>query len=245
MTVDWYPGIRNFCTHWPDAPMLQHTFEALEREFQDNNDACIDAAKSIVECACRIIIENLDDPAKPCKPEDKIPKFGAWLSAAVRVLKLSEVRDNDFQKLISQYNKLTQTLGDLRNHGGNVSHGKDGFIQKLSDHHRRAALLAADAVVTFLHEAYVEAEPDPTLSLEPYERYQATNDLIDSFVGCRLEEDEEGDLTATFMLPDQQELSLVTCASQLLFTIDKEAYKLAQNVCRDAALNSAEEEELN
>jgi hypothetical protein len=223
--------------------MLQHTFEALEREFQDNNDACIDAAKSIVECACRIIIENLDDPASPLKPESKNPDFGEWLSATVRVLELSEIRDNAFQKLISQYNKLSTTLGDLRNLGGNVSHGKDGFIRKLSDHHRRAALLAADAIVTFLHEAYLETEPDPTLSLEPYERYRGSNDLIDRFVGCRLEEDEEGGLTATFTLPDRQELPLAVNPSQLLFHIDREAYKLAQNACREVNVDDLQDEE--
>lgn len=48
MSADWYPGIRTFCTHWNHAPMLQQTFEALEREFNENSDACIDAAKAIV-----------------------------------------------------------------------------------------------------------------------------------------------------------------------------------------------------
>lgn len=52
MSADWYPGIRAFCTHWKHAPMLQQTFETLEREFDDENDACIDAAKGLVECAC-------------------------------------------------------------------------------------------------------------------------------------------------------------------------------------------------
>lgn len=243
MNADWYPGILAFCSHWRDAPMLQHTLEVLEREFQDDNDACIDAAKSMVECACRVILLNLDDPGHPLTPQSKTPDFGEWLSAAVRVLELSEIRDTDFQKLISQYNKLSTTLGDLRNHGGNVSHGKDGFIRKLSTHHRRAALLAADAIVTFLHEAYLEREPDPTLSMEPYEHYKTSNEIIDRFVGCRLEDDEEGGLTAIFVLPDGQELPLATNASLLLFHIDREAYKLAKNACFEAELSSHEQSE--
>jgi len=45
--------------------MLQHTFEALEREFNDNSDPSIDAAKAVVECACRVIVDNLDNPTSP------------------------------------------------------------------------------------------------------------------------------------------------------------------------------------
>jgi hypothetical protein len=70
--------------------MLQHTFAALEREFSEDSDACIDAAKAIVECACRVIIDNLDNPTSPVKPAEENPPFGAWVSAAVRVLELSE-----------------------------------------------------------------------------------------------------------------------------------------------------------
>ncbi len=243
MTADWYPGIRSFCLHWRDAPMLQHTFEALEREFQGDNDASIDAAKSIVECACRIIIENLDDPASPLKPQSTHPDFGEWINATVRVLELSEIRDNAFQKLISQYNKLSTTLGLLRNTGGNVSHGKDGFIRKLSEHHRRAAILAADAMVTFLHEAYLEREPDPTLSLEPYEHFAAFNKTIDDFVICRLDSNEAGGLEAIFALPDGEEISLVTTPSQLLFHIDREAYKQALDSCRGVAPVGFDDEE--
>ena len=50
------------------ATARPQTFETLEREFGDDNDACIDAAKGFVECACRLLIEELDDPVSPKKP---------------------------------------------------------------------------------------------------------------------------------------------------------------------------------
>jgi len=211
---------------------LQQTLAALEQTFADDNDACIDAAKAMVECACRVIIDNLDDPASPLKPE-KNPTFGAWVSAAVRVLKLSEVRDEAFKKLISQYHKLTETLGELRNKAGNVSHGKDGFITRLSAHQRRAALLAADAIVTFLHEAYLEQEPDPVLTLEPYERFSTSNDFIDRYVVIEAEADEDSLLQVKVLLPNGDEIPLTVEPSRLLFSIDREAYKLALNACRE------------
>ena len=235
MSADWYPGIREFCEHWRHAPMLQQTFAALEREFADDNDACIDAAKAMVECTCRIIIENLDAPASPLKPKEQHPDFGAWMSAAVRVLKLSEIRDEAFKKLISQYYKLTTTLGDLRNKAGSVSHGKDGFISKLSIHQRRASLLAADAIVTFLHEAYLEREPDPVLTLEPFGRFAESNAIIDEHTAIVVEADEDAFLQARVLLPYDEEITLTVEPSRLLFGVDREAYKLALNACRDAA----------
>lgn len=243
MNTDWYPGIKAFCTHWGHAPMLQQTLQTLEREFTDDNDACIDAAKGIVECACRVIIENLDDPTSPVKPPQENPDFGAWVSAAVRVLELSEIRDEAFKKLISQHYKLTETLGGLRNKAGILSHGKDGFIAKLSVHHRRSALLAADAIVTFLHSAYLEREPDPTLSLEPYERFARPNAVIDRYTTIQAKIDEEGLLVAKVRLPDGDEIPLNIEPSRLLFGVDREAYKYALSACREAEAQEPSEQE--
>ena len=227
--------------------MLQQTFEALEREFNENSDACIDAAKAVVQCACRVIIDSLDNPASPVKPVEELPPFGAWVSAAVRVLELSEVRDEAFKKLISQHHKLTTTLGDLRNKAGTMSHGRDGFITKLSVHHRRAALLAADAIVTFLHEAYLKRELDAVLSKEPYERFKATNEVIDAYAGLRGEMDEEGIPHLYVILPGApppDEIELSSTVSQILFELDREAYKVVLNACLEAKAAAPEGEEI-
>ena len=101
--------------------------------------------------------------------------------AAVRLLALSEARDDPFNKVISQHFMLTEALGKFRDIAGTISHGKDGLSNKLSAHHRRAALLAADAIVSFLHQAYLEREPDPFRTFEPYERFEASNAIINEF----------------------------------------------------------------
>ncbi|MFM2043678.1 MAG: hypothetical protein RLY86_2254 [Pseudomonadota bacterium] len=235
MSVDWCPGIRAFCAHWSHAPMLQQTFETLEREFADDNDACIDAAKGIVECACRLIIEELDDPVSPKKPTKADVSLGELVGIATRMLRLGEIRDRAFSDLIKQHNNLTECIRLLRNSAGTVSHGKDGFIAKLSAHHRRSALLAADAIVTFLHEAYLEREPDPLRTFEPYERFEMSNDLIDQFAGFRVEGVEDGYLAVTILLPGEEEIPLSIEPSRLLFGVDREGYKYALNACREAA----------
>ena len=122
---------------------------------------------------------------------------------------------------------------------------KDGFIAKLSSHHRRSAMLAADAIITFLHEAYLEREPDPIKTLEPYERFQASNALIDEYASIRGGDAEDGLLNVVVILPGGDEVPLAIETSRLLFGVDREAYKSVLNACleaRAAAVESAEVE---
>ena len=214
--------------------MLQQTFATFEKEFADENDACIDAAKGIIECACRLLIEELDDPTNPRKPTDADAPLGVLVGLATQMLDLGAVRHRAFSDLIKQHNKLTDSLRVLRNEAGTISHGKDGFIAKLSAHHRRSAMLAADAIVTFLHEAYLEREPDPVQTFEPYERFTTSNQTIDKFISFDAESDDDGLISVHFYLPGGDEILLAVEPSQFLFGVDREAYKTALNACREA-----------
>ncbi|CAG0992996.1 hypothetical protein BURK2_02499 [Burkholderiales bacterium] len=243
MSLDWCPGIREACEYWRDAPMLQQTFEALERTFEQDNDACIDCAKSIVEVFCRIIVDELDSPIQPVKPKAAAPDFGEWVGAAVRVLKLGENQNTKFLKLVSQHHKLTTALGDLRNESGPVSHGRDGFLAKLSVHHRRSAVLSADALVMFLHQAYLEAQRDPVSSREPWERFDAFNQLIDANVGLTLGENYDGEPELHILLPGNEYLAINVPVSRLLYQLDRDAYIEALNAARGVPVLAAEQDE--
>ncbi|HMV55459.1 MAG TPA: abortive infection family protein [Rhodocyclaceae bacterium] len=242
MSLDLCPGIREACVHWRDAPMLQQTFEALERTLEQDNDACIDCAKSIVEVFCRIIVDELDSPIQPVRPKAAAPDFGEWVGAAVRVLKLGENQNTKFLKLVSQHHKLTTALGDLRNESGPVSHGRDGFLAKLSVHHRRSAVLSADALVTFLHQAYLEAQRDPVSSREPWERFDAFNQLIDANVGLTLGENDDGEPELHVLLPGNEYLVINVPVSRLLYQLDRDAYIEALNAARGVLVPAAEQD---
>jgi hypothetical protein len=207
--------------------MLQQTFEALDKTVAEGNDASIDCAKSIVEVFCKIIIDELDSPSSPVRPQGNLPNFGEWVSAAVRVLKLGENPNRLFLKLVSQHHKLTTALGDLRNESGPASHGRDAFLSRLSEHHRRSAVLSADAIITFLHQAYLEAELDLVQTRLPYEseRLSKRHALIDRSVSISSSiYDEDRLLNVEIRLPsgDLIPLKLETC--RLLYQIDREAY---------------------
>jgi len=244
MTLDWCPGIREACSHWRDAPMLQQTFEALERTLAEDNDACIDCAKAIVEVVCRVVVDELDSSLNPLKPKEASPDFGVWVSSAVRVLKLGENQNTKFLKLVSQHHKLTSALGDLRNDAGPVSHGRDAFLAKLSVYHRRSAVLSADAIVTFLHQAYLEAELDLVRTREPYERFDHLHRMIDAQVSLQADVDEEGFLAVDVTLPSGDVLPLRVEASRLLYQLDRDAYVEALNAARGAPAPVVEQDEL-
>lgn len=232
MTLDWYPGLRAFCRYWDHAEMLQQTFATLEQEFAGDNDACIDAAKGIVECACRVIIDELDDPTRPIKPTQADAPIGVLVGAANRLLKLSDIRDRKFADLVKHHNNITDSLRELRNEAGTVSHGRDGFVAKLSAHHRRAAVLSADAIVTYLHEAYLEANFNLAQTREPYERFETFNDLIDNAVSLEAETDDDGDLAVTIRLPGGDILPISASPSRVLYQMDRAAYIEALNAVR-------------
>lgn len=235
MTLDWCPAIREACAHWHDAPMLQQTFEALERTLDQDNDACIDCAKTVVEVVCRVIVDNFHTAQAPLRPAQETPTLSDWLSAAVRALKLGDVRDEKFKKLVSSHHKLADALNDLRNKAGPASHGKDPYLERLAIHHRRTAVLSADAIVAFLHKAYLDSQLDPGSSREPWESFANDNALIDAHVGLSVEADDDGNTSLAFRLPGGDVVPLQIEVSRLLYQLDRGAYVEALNAARGAA----------
>jgi hypothetical protein len=241
VTIDWCPGIREVCGYWGSAPTLQQSLAALEQTLAEDNDACIDCAKAIVEVVCRVIVESFDSPLTPCKPRADTPTLSEWLTAAVRALKLGDIRDEKFKKLVSSHHKLSTALNDLRNHAGTASHGKDPYLEKLAIHHRRSSVLAADAIVAFLHKAYLDAQLEPASSREPWERFAAYNERIDTQVGLAVTIDDDGHTTLQFLLPNGDTLPLAIEVSRLLYQLDRDAYIEALNATQPNIAKEAAE----
>jgi len=243
MSLDWCPGIREACAHWRDAPMLQQAFEALERTLDQDNDACIDCSKTVVEVVCQTIVTSFHSQQNPLRPLQETPTLSDWLSAAIKALKLGDVRDDKFKKLVSSHHKLADALNDLRNKAGPASHGKDPYLERLALHHRRSAVLAADAIVAFLHEAYLDAQLDPASSREPWERFEAENAQIDAQIGLEVDLADDEPPTLRFLLPGGDELPIKIEVSRLLYLLDRGAYVEALNAARDHPVPMEEQNE--
>ena len=113
-----------------------------------------------------------------------------------------------------------------------MSHGRDGFIERLSVYHRRAAVLSADAIVAFLHQAYTESDINLAQTREPYERFESFNELIDENVSLAAETDEDGDLIVTIRLPSGDTLPIAASPSRFLYQMDRAAYIEALSAAR-------------
>ena len=215
--------------------MLQHTFQALETNFQNQSDASVDAAKGVVECICRVIIDELDNPEVPRKPNEDAP-ITEWVSIATRLLVPHDKRDRHIANLIKHYNGLAETLREFRNEAGPLSHGKNGFMQILSVYHHRAAILSADAIVSFLHQAYLGVGLNLAITNEPYEHEHFNNlhKIIDLKVSLQTKIDDEGYLVVDVLLPLGDALPLRVAPSRLLYQLDRDAYVEALNAARSA-----------
>lgn len=229
---DWYPAIRECCTYWDGATMLHQTFQSFESDFKSENDACIDSAKSIVECICRLIIDELDNPSDPKRPEQANPSLVRWVSSAAKVLKLSRTADNHVMSdFVSGHTKLAEALNNLRNSCGPVSHGRPAFLDRLSEHHRRAGVLAADAIVALLHQAYLKTERNLSYTQEPYENFLTQHEVLDkncAFLEAKI--DEDGSLEVKVGLPDDADpLQVKVPVSEFLFDLERQGYVEAFN----------------
>lgn len=241
MSLDWCQGIREACAYWPEAKMFHQTFEALEQSLEQDNDACIDGAKAVVEELCRIIVECFHSAQNPILPAKENPSLTDWMGAAIRALKLGDIRDNQFQKLVSSHNKMAVALNEMRNESGPVSHGKAPFLERLSVHHRRTAVLSADAIVSFLHKAYLDSQLNPASSKEPWERFTQENGLIDKFVRLSIDDQEEPQILK-ILLPNGDEFPLEIPVSQLLYAMDRGVYVEALMAAQSAQASGAEPE---
>jgi hypothetical protein len=80
MSLDWCPGIRVACAHRRVAPMLQQTFEAMGRNLEQNNDACIDCAKTVFEVVCRVVVESFHTQQALLKPTQETQEMERFLA---------------------------------------------------------------------------------------------------------------------------------------------------------------------
>jgi hypothetical protein len=93
-------------------------------------------------------------------------------------------------------------------------------------------VLSADAIVTFLHGAYLDAEVDWSQTREPYDRFEEMHDRIDANVSLTATVDEDGLLAVEVLLPSGDSLPLRIEASRLLYQLDRAAYREAVRATR-------------
>src|SRR5690606_2937850 len=182
----------------------------------------------------------LSAPSTQHRPTQETHALSDVLEASVRARKRVDVRWEKSMTLVHSHHTLADALNELRNTAGPASHGKAPYLERLAEHHRRSAVLAADAIVAFLHKAYLDAQLDPISSREPWERFAADNALIDAHVGLAVDAEDGDAPTLRFQLPGGDELPINIEVSRLRYLLDRDAYAEALNAARGAAATAVE-----
>lgn len=218
----------HFClakARWPDARALAKHYESVVESYRGNSYGLIATIKSFVESVCLTILGEFGKV-----PASGTPNTTELLVEALRCLGLQNSRGaSKVDRLLSAHNKMTDVLSEIRNEGCPLAHGKDGFLDALTNNERRAFLITADTLLALLLSALNGTEPDLQYTREPYERFDYLHERIDRSVAMEVETEDSGEQQIlvvrlrTGCLPEEG-VELRIEPSRLLYAIDRTAY---------------------
>ncbi len=240
------PNFRQAKERWSEAPTLASHYQSLVDSYESNGFTLIETIKSFIESVC---LTTLVEFGKSMPKSD--PSTTDMLIETLNCLGFQNTRGaSKLDKVLSAYNRLADALTEMRNEHGPVAHGKDGFLDDLSNNHMRAFLLLGDTLVGLLLSALDGKEPDLKFTREPYERFSHFHDRIDYSVVVETSIQEVEELPVivvkmkTVSRPD--DITLLIEPSKLLYYIDRTAYTelLEAAKTQQTAIPKAEETSL-
>ena len=237
---DVSPAFKAAATRWPDAPNIQAHYADLARAFENNSSILIELCKSFLEMVCITIVNELDKEL----PTTSTPTTTEHLTYALNALGILNQRGSSaLGKILSGYNKLSNGLSDIRNQAGSVAHGKDGFIDAISERHARVYLLSADAIIALLLQAYDGVEPSVLKTRESHHCFAHYNDRIDVATQVEAKVDEDGVVELSFRAGTLEDgFDIRVPASELLYYLDRQAYVDVLDALRGIRTQTEEDE---
>jgi len=228
---------------WPDAPNMQAHYADLAKTFDENGSSLLELCKLFLEMVCITVVNELGGTL----PTSSSPTTTEILGCAMDVLGMRNARcASALGKVISGHNKLADGLSEARNNHGSVAHGKDGFLDAISDRHARVYLLSADTIISLILTAYEGVEPSILHTREKHERFKHNNEKIDAGTAVSAEVDEDGILVLNFRAGTQREgegIELRAPTSELLYYLDRQAYMDVVAALRGVTPTEADEEQ--
>ncbi|WP_213043994.1 abortive infection family protein [Nitrospira defluvii] len=198
---------------------IEEQVKGLERSVTENPGLAFDLAKTLVESTCKTI---LSERKIAFSPDDDLPKLFKMVSKHLPFLPELSANEADARR------RLSQTLGglhtslvgvcELRNSYGFASHGSETQRPVMAGAQAILAAQAADTIIGFLHRVHRQNTVAVTPARVTYEQNQDFNEYVD------------------FANDPIQIFHLEYKASEVLFNVDKEAYRdLLANYSSDEA----------
>lgn len=218
------PNFRQAKERWSEAPTLASHYQSLVDSYNSNSFSLIETIKSFIESVCLTIMVEF---GKSMPNAD--PNTTEMLVETLKCLGFQNTRGaSKLDKVLSAYNKLADALSEMRNENGPIAHGKDGFLDTLSNNHMRAFLFIGDTLLGLLLSALEGKEPDLKFTREPYERFSHLHNRIDYSVAVETSVEDDVDLPIILVKLRTGTLSedivLRVEPSRLLYSIDRTAY---------------------
>jgi len=237
---DIAPAFKAAATRWPDAPNIQAHYADLASTFESNGSSLIELCKSFLEMVCITIVTELGKDF----PENSTPSTTEYLNCAFDALGIRSQRGaSAIGKVFSGFNKISDGLTYIRDNEGSVAHGKDGFIDALSERHARVYLLSADTIIALLLQAYDGVEPSILKTRESHSRFSHHNEKIDAATQVEAKVDEDGIVELSFRAGTLEDgFDIRVPASELLYYLDRQAYVDVLDALRGIATQPEEEE---
>jgi hypothetical protein len=237
---DIAPAFKAVATRWPDAPNIQAHYADLASTFESNGSSLIELCKSFLEMVCITIVTELGKDL----PASSRPTTTEYLGCALDALGIRNQRGSSaLGTILSGYNKLSNGLSDIRNQEGSVGHGKDGFIDAISERHARVYLLSTDAIIALLLQAYDGVEPSILKTREAHSRFSHHNERIDAATQVEAKVDEDGVVELSFRAGTLEDgFDIRVPASELLYYLDRQAYVDVLDALRGIATQPEEKE---
>lgn len=125
--------------------------QALQNYDSGSYDIVFDCSKSLIECCCRTILNDLQIRFDKNDDFPKIIKTTIQnLSLLPDTHKSDESLRRTITKAINGFNTIAQTIGELRNTQGIMAHGGDGSYIGLGQSYALLMINFSDAISTFL-----------------------------------------------------------------------------------------------
>ena len=203
-------GARSAILDGPIAEFIEQQIDAIENAVESVPDFAFDLSKTLIESVCKTVLADIGQSANP---NWDAPKLLKETTNRLNLLPRNhpdpaKARDS-VEKTLRGMLQTIQGLCEFRNNYGMASHGRDAFSARLDIRHATLAAHAADTIVSFL--------------------YRIHRDALMQTPGARVYYEDHADFNEAFDLENETIRlgNLEFLPSQVLFHVDREAYKAA------------------
>ena len=203
---------------------IDEQVNAIEQAVLENPGLAFDLAKTVVESTCRTI---LTDRRIAYGQNDDLPRLFKIVTTNVAILPLEASGEAEARRSLAQtlsgLHTVLQGVCELRNSYGFASHGADGQRPLLESAQAVLAAQSADAIVGFLYRVHRQEYRSVSSTQLDYDGNEEFNSYVDD-------------------ANDQVHIvDLTYRPSEVLFTVDLEAYRDLLTGYQPSGANGTEE----